>query len=522
MGVIAVGAHGCGYSGKPERRDSACSLVRVMSPGDSRADYGWKIGRRMAATSDPRARLTVVVISLVQFIVVLESLSVSVALPAVGTDLHLGANGLTWVLQAYMLSYGGFLGVAGRAGDLFGHRRMLHGGLVLFGIASFGAGVATSPTLLLVARTLQGLGAALILPPAMSLLVAGRSENDKARALAVWSAVGGAGVITGAVVGGVVTDVFGWRWLFLGNIPVVALVLVASPMLLDGRHTGPRHRLDIPGALLLSTGVAAVLYALPSGEAAGRFDADRIAALVSGLFLLGGFVWRQRRGEEPLIPDRVLKARARRAASLGAVALNGGFACILVFGSAQLQGVFGYSPLKAGLALLPLALLAAVTTRPAAYLCRHYRRTRVAVAGLACMALGFGLLTLAAAEGGYWAGFLPGTVLFGVGMSTAYVPLTLLAVGAVDDGDRGIASGVYNTFGQVGSAVVLAVVTTAATLAPGGREVYGAISADFIRNVYWTIAILLFLGAVFTWRTARRSRDAVVPAPPELLKNDQG
>jgi EmrB/QacA subfamily drug resistance transporter len=471
----------------------------------------------MAARSTRRSVLTTIVISMVQFIVVLESLSISVALPAMDADLDLGSRGMTWVLQAYMLGYGGFLGVAGRAADIFGHRRLLLSGLALFGAASLVAGLAADPAMLIAGRLGQGLGAAVILPAAMSLLVADRTDYQKGRALAVWSAVGGAGVVTGAVIGGVVTGTLGWRWLFVGNVVIVVVVAVAARLLITTEHTGERHRLDLIGALLFTSGVAVLLYALPAGEDSARLGIAQLLGVPAGLLLLTAFAWLERRKSDPLIPERVLEARARRAASLGAVALNGGFACILVFGSAQLQQVSGYGAVTAGLALLPLAALAALATEPAARLCQRFRRSRVAVAGLLTMAAGFALLTYTPSDSGYSLSFLPGTIIVGAGISIAYVPLTLLAVGNVPERDRGVASGVYNTFGQVGSAVILAVVTTVAALAPGGRAGAGAITADVVRNAYWAITILLFVGAAVTWLTARRPRDPVIQAPAELL-----
>jgi EmrB/QacA subfamily drug resistance transporter len=469
---------------------------------------------KAAAAAPTRGRqLLLLLLSLVQFIVVLDSLSISVALPSIGGELRLSSGGLTWILQAYMLTYGGFLGVAGRAGDFFGHRRMLAIGLVVFAAASLAAGLAQNLPVMLCGRAGQGMGAALILPAAMTLLTAGRSPEGQTRVLAVWSAVGGAGVVAGALVGGVVTDALGWRWLFLLNIPIALLVLAAAPLFAGGR-SAVRHNLDVAGALLLTTGVACFLYALAGPRPFSPDDPLRLAALPIGALVLAAFVYSQRRQQDPLVPDRILRARKRRAASVGAVALNGGFAAILVFGSAQLQQVLDYSALGAGLALLPLAGLAALATVPAARLSNRFPPVRVAAAGLAAMGFGFYLLTAAPVGGFYMTSFLPGSLLLGAGISLAYVPLTLLAVGPVPESERGIASGVYNTFGQVGSAVVLAIVTAAA-IALSGNDHEGlepdALSGEVVNNAYACVTGLLLLGAFFTWWTAHRSKRSRQP-----------
>jgi MFS family permease len=452
--------------------------------------------------------VAVVVLCVAQFVVVLDGLAVSVALNAIGADLDLRVTDLSWILQAYILTYGGFLAVGGRAGDLFGHRRLLIAGLLGFGLASLLAASATGLPVLLAARAAQGVGAALITPAALAILVNGRDEQDKARATALWSVIGGTGVVAGAVIGGVVTSAIGWRWLFVLNVPLMLVAALLVPMTVPRSQPDRSHRLDLPGAVALVAAVTFVLYGLPDEKGLHSFGSLKIVSVLVGVVLLGWFAWRQRRLRDPLIPGHVLASRKRRAASIGVVALNGGFACILVFGSMQLQNLWNYDPLGAGLGLVPLAALTALAGAIAERLVRHYYRTPVAVAGLVLMFLGFIVLALSPMGEGYFVSFLPGSIMLGAGISAAYVPLTLMAVGTVSERNRGVAVGVYQTFGQVGSAVVLGAVSAGAVLLQtGGSQISGF--GGVLRAAYVLISIVLCLGSVLTWLVSNppRTRD---------------
>jgi EmrB/QacA subfamily drug resistance transporter len=440
-----------------------------------------------------------VVLCLTQFLVVVDGLAVSVALPAVGQDLRLSPTDMAWVLQAYILAFGGLLAVGGRAGDLFGHRRLLVAGLLLFAAASLAAGAANELVPLLLARGAQGFAAALMSPSALALLVNNRPEAERAKATALWSIIGGTGVVAGAAIGGVVTATAGWRWLFLVNVPVALVAVVVVRTSIRPSITARGHRLDLTGAIALLAAVSLMLYALPDGETLNILEPSRIAALALGGILLWLFVWWQRRRRDPLVPRRILADRKRLAANVGIIALNGGFACLLVFGSAQLQQIMGFTPLEAGLGLLPLALMTAIFGGVAERLIDRYGRTPIAVVGLSAMAVGFLLLAFAPIGGQYALSFLPGSALLGAGISGAYVPLTLLAVRAVPGRDRGVAIGVYQTFGQVGSAVVLAGVTAGAVLIAQGGAMGMSVSAELVRTAYSLVAIVLIVGVTATW-----------------------
>jgi EmrB/QacA subfamily drug resistance transporter len=408
---------------------------------------------------------TLTVLALAQFIVVLDVTIVNVALPHIQTDLGFTADGLQWVISAYTLVFGGFLLLGGRAADLLGSRRVFVAGLVLFGLTSLAGGLADSPGLLIAARTLQGLGGALLSPAALGILTVtfshGRERNI---AMGVWGGLAGLGGTLGVVAGGFLVDSLSWRWVFIVNVPVVIALVIATPLIVRHipPHTGNRS-FDALGAVLATGGVLAVVYAVVRAEPLGWSSAEVICCLAGGVLLLAAFLAVETRIKAPLVPMRLLRSRALSSAG-GAIALMGAaFLSMFFLTAIFLQQVRGDSALRAGVEFLPMggaAITAAVLATP---LITRFGTRPVQIAGTLLSAAGLLLLSRADATGSYAGQIMPGIILFGFGIIAVSVPAQIAAVVDVTHTDAGAASGVFTAFQQVGGAIGLAVVTTLAT-----------------------------------------------------------
>jgi EmrB/QacA subfamily drug resistance transporter len=408
---------------------------------------------------------TLTVLALAQFIVVLDVTIVNVALPHIQTDLGFTPDGLQWVISAYTLVFGGFLLLGGRAADLLGPRRVFVAGLVLFGLTSLAGGLAGSPGLLIAARTVQGLGGALLSPAALGILTVtfphGRERNI---AMSVWGGLAGLGGTLGVVAGGFLVDSLSWRWVFIVNVPIVVALVAITPLLVPhiGPHEGDRS-FDVLGAVLATGGLLAVVYAVVRAEPLGWSSAEVVGCLAGGVLLLAAFVVVESRVRAPLVPLRLLRSRAL-SSSGGAIALTGaGFLSMFFLTAIFLQQVRGDSALRAGVEFLPMGGAAIASAVLATPLIHRFGTRPVQIAGTLLGAAGLLLLSRADATGSYASQILPGTVLFGVGIIVVSVPAQIAAVVEVKDTDAGAASGVFTAFQQVGGAVGLAVVTTLAT-----------------------------------------------------------
>jgi EmrB/QacA subfamily drug resistance transporter len=407
---------------------------------------------------------TLTVLALAQFIVVLDVTIVNVALPHIQSDLGFTPDGLQWVISAYTLVFGGFLLLGGRAADLLGARRVFVAGLVLFGLTSLAGGLATSPGLLIAARTAQGLGGAMLSPAALGILTMtfphGRERNI---AMGVWGGLAGLGGTAGVVAGGFLVDSISWRWVFNVNVPIVVLLVAVTPLLVRATPAPKvRQSFDLLGALLATGGLLSVVYAVVRAEPLGWTSAEVVGFLAGGIVLLAAFVAVETRSAAPLVPMRLLRSRAL-SSSGGAIALNGAAFLSMFFLTALfLQQVRGDTALRAGVHFLPMggaAIASAVLVTP---LVTRFGTRPVQIAGTLFGAAGLLLLSGADATGSYAAQIMPGTVLFGIGVIAVSVPSQIAAVVDARASDAGAASGVFTAFQQVGGAIGLAVVTTVA------------------------------------------------------------
>lgn len=412
----------------------------------------------------PRRWKALTLLAVAQFVVILDASIVNIALPAVGRGLHLQASGLSWVIDAYLLTFGGLLLLGGRAADLLGRRAVFLAGLLVFTAASLADALAPDGGALIAFRAVQGVGAAAMSPAALSIVTALFTGPERAKALGVWGAVAGSGSAAGVLLGGVLTDVFGWPAIFFINIPVGVIAAVLTPRLIPAfRPAGARNEIDVPGAVLATAGLTAVVYGLISGSDAGWASVRTLAALAAGVILLSAFTLVERRSRFPLVPLRIFALRTVSAANAVMVLAGAAIVSLFFFLSLYMQQVLGYTPLAAGLTQLPLAavLIGAAAAAPA--LIGAIGRKGTLATGLALLAGGLAWLAQAPADGTFTGAILGPSLLVGAGIGLAFVPVNAIAVAGVDDRDTGLASGLINTTQQAGGALGLAVSSAVAT-----------------------------------------------------------
>ncbi|WP_433243176.1 MFS transporter [Actinomadura nitritigenes] len=412
-----------------------------------------------------------------QFMVILDSSIVNVALPSVDRDLGFSTAGLAWVVNGYLLAFAGFMLLGGRAADLFGHRRTLAAGLLLFSASSLAGGLATVPAVLVAARVAQGLGAALLAPATLAVINTGfAAGRERARAFGAWSAAGGVGGTAGAVAGGALTTGLSWRWVFLINVPIGAVLVAVALAALPGARAGRREPLDLAGAATGTAGLAALIYGVMHGTDHGWTSPAVAGPAAAGLLLLAAFVLVEARfAARPMMPPRLLRVRGV-AAGNGMLLLFGGIAIAMwYFTSLFLQDVLGYGALRAGLGQTPAAVTFVVTARRAAGLLPRTGVRPLILAGCAAFLAGFGWLSQAGGGSAYLTGILGPTLLIAVGIGLTFPTLMAATTAGVPEDDAGTIGGLAQTASQVGGSVGLAVLTTAAgtaTRAAGYERVF--------------------------------------------------
>src|SRR6266545_1341930 len=387
------------------------------------------------------------------------------ALPSIQRALRMTPQGLQWVVNAYALGYGGFLLLGGRLADRLGRRRVFLAGVAVFTLASLVGGLAPSAGVLVAARGLQGLGAALAGPAGLSILTTTFADGpERNRALGVWSAVLASGGALGMLAGGLLTQYASWRWVLFVNLPIGALVLAATPRLVPAAPGQPRARIDAAGAVTVTAGLAGLVYATTQVPEHGWATPGTVGFLLVAAVLLGAFLVIESRHRAPLVPLRILRRRSLTGADT--VALLGGAAVIaspIFFLTLYLQQILGFSAIQAGLATLPLGLAVIVTSQLSPRIMERVGRKRLLVSGLALAAVGLALLGRIHPAGSYTVEVLGPVVLLGLGMGLSFVPLTASAVAGVPPADQGLASGLLQTAQQLGVALGLAVLTSLAT-----------------------------------------------------------
>ena len=452
----------------------------------------------MSETTDTRTRwLALYVLCLASLMIVLDVTIVGVALPSIREDLGFSETSLAWVVNGYLLTYGGFLLLGGRLGDLFGHRRLFIAGITTFTFASLACGLATTQWFLIAARSVQGLGGAVASAVSLSLMMGLFTEPaERAKAMGIFGFVASGGGSIGVLLGGILTDALSWHWIFLVNFPIGVLVVLLTLRLLPGASpVAGERRLDVAGAVTVTVSLMLAVYAIVNGNQNGWTSARTLGVLGAAAILFGAFLAIESHVRNPLVPLRLFRLRNLSTASGVGVLWSGAMFAWFFMAALYLQLVLGYTPLQIGLAFLPGNLImGALSIGLSAKLVMRYGIRKPLVTGLLLASAGLLLLVRAPVDGTFVTDVLPSMILLGLGAGMAFNPVLLAAMGDVDPAEAGLASGVVNTSFMMGGALGLAVLASAAasrtsTLVDAGHSQIAALTGGY--------HLAFLLGAVF-------------------------
>jgi EmrB/QacA subfamily drug resistance transporter len=430
--------------------------------------------------------LALVLLCSAQFVVVLDASIVNVALPSIGKALDFSQANLPWVVNAYVLTFGGFLLLGGRTADLLGRRRVFMAGLALVGVASLAAGFAATEGQLIAARAAQGLGAAIISPAALSIVTTTFSDGaERNRALGVWGAVAGSGGAAGVLLGGILTDGLGWEWVLWVNVPVSILAFVLAPRLIaESRAEHETRAFDVAGALTVTAALSILVYALVDATDAGWGSTQTIGLIALSVALLAAFVAIELRSAKPLVPFSIFRIRTLTGANVVGLLVGASLISMFFFISLYMQQVLGYSAIHAGLSYLPLALVIIASAGIASQLVTKVGYKPVLATGLLFIVAGLVWFSRVSVGGGFTTDILGPSLFAAAGLGFAFVTTTIAAVSGVEESEAGLASGLINTSQQIGGALGLAVLSTIAIsrtedLAPNGPPGDAALTEGF-------------------------------------------
>ncbi|HEY8409617.1 MAG TPA: DHA2 family efflux MFS transporter permease subunit [Gaiellaceae bacterium] len=457
----------------------------------------------MTAHLSTRTRwLALVILCVGDLMIVVDTTVVNVALPSIRNDLGFSQTSLAWVVNAYMLTFGGFLLLAGRFGDLFGHRRLFLGGTAAFTVASLLCGISTTKGMLVAARAVQGLGGAVVSAVAFSLIVVLFTEpSERAKAMGVFGFVMSGGGSIGVLAGGVLTDLAGWHWVFLVNLPIGVLVTVVGLRLLPAVHTGAeRTRLDVPGAIAITGAMVLAVYAIVNGNSAGWTSAQTLGLLGAALVVGAAFLAWESRVPAPLMPLGIFRHRNLSVANVVGVLWAASMFALFFLSALYLQLVLHYSPLQVGLAFLPGNLIMmAFSLGLSAKLVMRFGFRKPLAFGLGVAALALLWFARAPVHGSFVVDILPSMVLIGIGGGLAFNPVLMAAMSDVEQKDAGLASGITNTAFMMGGALGLAVLASAAAAHTRSLTASGHSAAAALTGGYH---VAFLLGAVFALAAA--------------------
>ena len=443
---------------------------------------------------DPHRWQALALLCTAMFMTILDVSIVNVALPSIGRSLEFSRENLQWVISAYAIAYGGFLLLAGRTADLVGRRRVFMSGVTLFTLASLVCGLAQSEGMLIASRAVQGLGAAIIAPAALSIVTTTFSEGaERNKALGIWGAVGGSGAAVGVLAGGVLTKYLGWEWIFFVNVPVGAVALsLTRPLVKESRADTKERSYDPLGALTVTSGLALAVFAISKAPDVGWATARTIGVLAAAAALLAAFAWVETHVSKPLVPFRIFRVRTLAAANvvgimLGAVIFSNFFLLTL-----YVQQVLHYSALRAGLTFVATAGTSVLTAGFAQAVVTRVGPKLPMAAGLALLTGGMLFYTQIPTSGSFASALLPGYLLVGIGLPFSFIPVTIAALAGVGHHEAGLGSGLINTSQQIGGAVGVAVASTVfAThfnaLLASGHPAAEALTGGFQRG-FWVLA----------------------------------
>jgi EmrB/QacA subfamily drug resistance transporter len=456
---------------------------------------------------------------LVQFMVVLDIAIVNVALPSIQVDLGFSQENLQWVISAYALFFGGFLLLGGRAADLLGRRRLFLTGIVLFTTASLMSGLAWSEASLIGARAFQGLGAAIITPAALSILMTTFAEGkERNAALGAWGGVGAFGAVAGVLLGGILTDLLSWEWIFFVNVPVGIVGLALAPFLINESRDATAESYDVPGAVLVTGGLVTLVYAITQANHYGWGSLTTIGLFVASSAILGGFLLWEARAKDPLMPFSIFRLRTLVGANIAGFILGTALFGMFLMLTLYMQQVLGYSAMKTGVAYLAVAGSAIVTSGIAAQLVNRVGVKPVLIVGMTALTGGLLWFTQVSVGGSYVADLLPGFLLVAVGLGFSFVPISIAALAGVQPAEAGLASGLLNTSQQIGGALGIAALSAIATSTTEGDLSTGSAQAIALTNGFQDAfiagAIVAFVGILVSIFVVSR-RDLVEEEVPE-------
>jgi EmrB/QacA subfamily drug resistance transporter len=461
----------------------------------------------MTGTSEnvDRRWVALALLTVAQLVVVLDASIVNVALPSIGKGLHFSDKDLPWVVNAYIIAFGGFLLLGGRAADLLGRRRVFMAGLLAVAVASLAAGFAATRGELIAARAAQGLGAAFISPSALSIVTTLFTDGaERNKALGVWGAVSGAAGAVGVLLGGVLTSGLSWKWVLWVNVPVTLIAFALTPGLVpESRSEGAPRHFDTAGAATITGGLSVLAYALLDAGTAGWGSTKTIGLLALAVVLIAAFVVIEQRSKAPLVPLRIFRLRTLTGANVVGLLLGASLFSMFFFITLYMQQVLHYSPIHAGLSYLPLALTIVVAAGLGGQLVTRFGFKPILAAGMVAVAAGLFWFSKISVDGSFLSDILGPSLLAAIGLGLGFVTSTIAAVAGVKPHEQGLASGLINTSQQVGGAIGLAVLATLATtrtnhvLATGTSSVPHALVEGF-QVAFLGGAIIAAVGAVLT------------------------
>jgi EmrB/QacA subfamily drug resistance transporter len=446
-----------------------------------------------------------ILLCMAMFIVVLDASIVNVALPSIGEALSFSEADLAWVVNAYVIAFGGFLLLGGRAADLLGRRRVFMAGLALVGIASLAAGFADNQGQLIAARAAQGLGAAIVSPAALSIITTLFQDGaERNKALGAWGAVAGSAGAAGVLLGGILTDSLGWEWVLWVNVPVAAIALALTPGLIpESRSESATRHFDAAGAISVTAGLSLLAYAFLDASEAGWGSTKIIGLLAGAAALIGAFVAIELRSKSPLVPFRIFRLRTLTGANVVGLLLGASLFSMFYFISLYMQQVLGYSPIHAGLSYLPLAVTIIVAAAIGGQLVTRFGFKPILASGLAFVSVGLLWWSQVSVGGGFLTDILGPSLLAAIGLGFGFVTSTIAAVAGVEEREQGLASGLINTSQQIGGALGLAVLSTIATsrtddvMATGSSTLPNALTEGF-QAAFLGGAVIAALGVLAT------------------------
>jgi len=436
---------------------------------------------------------------LVQFMVVLDIAIVNVALPSIKTDLGFSQENLQWVISAYALLFGGLLLLGGRAADLLGRRRMFLIGIAVFTLASLASALAWSEGALIGARALQGLGAAIVTPAALSIISTTFAEGtERNKALGAWGAVGAFGAVAGVLLGGILTDLLSWEWIFFVNVPVGVAAFAVTPLLIGESRDAQAKGFDVPGAVLVTGGLVALVYTITQANDFGWSSARTIGLFAASVALLAGIVGWEARAKDPLMPFSIFRLRTLVGANVAGLVMGTAMFGMFLMLTLYMQQVLGYSPLRTGFGYLAVAGTAIVWSAVAAQLVNRVGVKPVLVAGMPTLTAGLLYFSQVSVGGSYLGDLLPGFLLISIGIGFSFVPISIAALAGVRDSEAGLASGLINTSQQIGGALGIAALSSIATSKTGSELSSGTSSASALthgfQNAFVAGGIVAFVG----------------------------